>query len=295
MAQGIKEDNMGVLNRPAIKYEARNFISTDTRWIKMFFATVIVYLLNNGVRYAFSIKNIFSDGIYYFDDYYNQGETSVWGSLSWVVSLVLIPFAVAIAGYYLNHIRGFNPEWKSLYKEGFDRFGKYLATVLITEIITTLWTFLFIVPGIIKFYAYSQVKYIIHDNCNLNAKDARKMSEIMTNGFKSDLFVLDLSFILWYMLVACAAGIASVYVTPYVETTKAMYYENLKKNAIDSGLISPESFGIQPVAPENGFGGDGSVGNDGFMYGGEGIDADFTVEDKTTSETENGSDNQENL
>ncbi len=287
---------MGVLNRPAIKYEARNFISIDTRWLKMFFAGFIIYILSNGFSIFVNLKNAFSNGFVFYDDYYSRaGDASTYGLTSgnFIIGLILMPFTVALAGYYLNHIRGFNPGWKSLYKEGIDNFGKYIATMIVREIYVFLWSLLFIIPGVIKHYAYSQTKYIIHDNNNLKTSDAIKMSDIMTKGFKFDLFVLDLSFILWYVLVACTAGIAIIYVTPYVETTRAMYYENLKKHAIDSGLITPESFGIAPVEPERGFNGD-PMQNGGFTYGGEGIDAQFTVEDEKAPEAENKN-NEENL
>lgn len=282
---------MGVLNRSAIKYEAKNFISTDTRWLKMFFAAIIIYVLNNGISIYYNVSSIFSDGFTYFDDYYFQGSDSRIGigSVNGVISIILLPFLVSLAGYYLNHIRGFNPEWKSIYKEGFDRFGKYLSTMLVTNIIIGLWSLLFIVPGVIKGYSYSQVKYIIHDNPNLNSRDARKMSEIMTKGYKSDLFVLDLSFIAWYLLVACTAGIAIIYVTPYVETTKAMYYENLKKHAIDSGLISPDSFGIIPVMPDMNFDRN-PMDYNGFSYGSDGMSVDFTVENEKAPEEKDNSD-----
>ena len=282
---------MGVLNRSAIKYEAKNFISTDTRWLKMFFAAIIIYILNNGISIYYNVSIIFSDGFTYFDDYYSQGSDSSIGigSVNGVISIILLPFLVSLAGYYLNHIRGFNPEWKSIYKEGFDRFGKYLSTMLVTNIIIGLWSLLFVVPGVIKGYSYSQVKYIIHDNPNLNSRDARKMSEIMTKGYKSDLFVLDLSFIAWYLLVACTAGIAIIYVTPYVETTKAMYYENLKKHAIDSGLISPDSFGIIPVMPDMNFDRN-PMDYNGFSYGSDGMSVDFTVEDEKAPEEKDNSD-----
>ncbi len=282
---------MGVLNRSAIKYEAKNFISTDTRWLKMFFAAIIIYILNNGISIYYNVRSIFSDGFTYFDDYYSQGSDSSIGigSVSGVISIILLPFIVSLAGYYLNHIRGFNPEWKSIYKEGFDRFGKYLSTMIVTNIIIGLWSLLFVIPGVIKGYAYSQVKYILHDNPNLNSQDARRMSDIMTKGYKSDLFVLDLSFFAWYLLVACTAGIAIIYVTPYVETTKAMYYENLKKHAIDSGLISPDSFGIIPVMPNMNFDRN-PMDYNGFSYGSDGMSVDFTVENEKAPETKDDND-----
>ena len=102
---------MGVLNRQAIKYEAKNFISTDTRWLKMFFAAIIIYILNNGISIYYNVSSIFSDGFTYFDDYYSQGSDSSIGigSVNGVISIILLPFLVSLAGYYLNHIRGFNP------------------------------------------------------------------------------------------------------------------------------------------------------------------------------------------
>ena len=276
---------MGVLNRSAIKYEAKNFISTDTRWIKMYFAAIIIYLLQGGFAVWLNVRNVISNGLY------DSADSTAYGveSTNFIISILLLPFMASLAGYYLNHIRGFNPEWKSIYKEGFDNFGKYISTMLITNVFICLWTLLLIVPGIIKWYSYSQVKYIIHDNPNLNSQDARRMSEIMTKGYKSDLFVLDLSFLAWYLLVACTAGIATIYVTPYVETTKAMYYENLKKHAIDSGLISPDSFGIIPVMPDMNFDRN-PMDYNGFSYGSDGMSVDFTVEDEKAPEEKDDGD-----
>ncbi len=110
---------MGVLNRQAIKYEAKNFISTDTRWLKMFFAAIIIYLLQEGFAVWVNVKNILSNGMVFFDDYYDSADNASVGvgGTNFVISILLLPFMVSLAGYYLNHIRGFNPEWKSIYKE----------------------------------------------------------------------------------------------------------------------------------------------------------------------------------
>ncbi len=250
---------MFILNRGAIKCEAKNFISTDRKWWRMFLAMLPILLLSGGISISYSIYNYVSGyGIQYYDDYYTNGSVSV--DFTSIISVILIPFTLAICGYYLNHIRGFNPDWRSLYKEGFDHYGKYFAVGFMRNLVVGLWTLLLIVPGIVKNYAYSQVEYIIHDNPNLSPSEARKMSDIMTKGYKSDLFVLDLSFILWFWLMGMTLFIAGIYVMPYYHTTKAMYYENLKKHAIDTGLIAPEAFGLQmdvnPYdAPSDNFGG----------------------------------------
>lgn len=236
-----------ILNRPAIKAEARRFIGENTRWWKMTLATILIFLINNMVSFSVNFVSGFRDGFGVFRDYYTDTRTISYGST--IINLLLIPFTIAIAGYYLNHIRGFNPEWKSLYKEGFDHYGRYFLTGFLTNLFIGLWTCLLIVPGIVMSFAYSQARYIIHDNPSLPATEAIKISKIITKGYKVDLFTMYLSFFGWYLLMIPTLGILGIYVIPYVETTSAMFYENLKKNAIDSGLVVPEAFGIMPQTP----------------------------------------------
>ena len=226
-----------ILNRPAIKAEAKRFIGQNARWWKMTLATIAIYLISGGFSIYVNIATVINR---------DDPPTTV-GYSSSIITLLLIPFTIAASGYYLNHIRGFNPEWKSLYKEGIDNYGSYLVTGVLVNAFTVLWSLLFVVPGIIKAIAYSQAKYVIHDNPRLKGKEAIEISKRMTNGFKGDLFSMYLSFIGWYILVGLTGGILSIYVTPYVETTAAMYYENLKRYSIENGIVAPEAFGIAPV------------------------------------------------
>lgn len=226
-----------ILNRPAIKAEAKSFIGQNARWWKMTLATIAIYLISGGFSIYVNIATVIN----------RDDPSTTVGYSSSVITLLLIPFTIAASGYYLNHIRGFNPEWKSLYKEGIDNYGSYLVTGVLVNAFTFLWSLLFVVPGIIKALAYSQAKYVIHDNPRLKGKEAIEISKRMTNGFKGDLFSMYLSFIGWYILVGLTGGILSIYVTPYVETTAAMYYENLKRYSIENGIVAPEAFGIAPV------------------------------------------------
>ena len=226
-----------IFNRPAIKAEAKSFIGQNARWWKMTLATIAIYLISGGFSIYVNIATVIN----------RDDPSPTVGYSSSIITLLLIPFTIAASGYYLNHIRGFNPEWKSLYKEGIDNYGSYLVTGVLVNVFTVLWSLLFVVPGIIKAIAYSQANYVIHDNPRLKGKEAIEISKRMTNGFKGDLFSMYLSFIGWYILVGLTGGILSIYVTPYVETTAAMYYENLKRYSIENGIVAPEAFGIAPV------------------------------------------------
>lgn len=121
--------------------------------------------------------------------------------------------------------------------------GNYLGivvTMLLKGIYNFLWFLLLIIPGIVKFYAYSMVPFILADNPNIGYNRAIKLSNEMTRGHKFDMFVLDLSFIGWYFLGVLAFGFGVLFVLPYLNATKAELYMVLRQNALDSHLCSRE-------------------------------------------------------
>lgn len=101
-----------------------------------------------------------------------------------------------------------------------------------------LWSLLFVIPGIIKAYEYSMVPYLLAENPELSSKRAFQISKAMTKGYKGKLFVLDLSFILWYLLGICTCGLAFIWVVPYVEATSVEAYYKLKANAVANGGLT---------------------------------------------------------
>lgn len=109
------------------------------------------------------------------------------------------------------------------------RFGlKLVALSFVINILTSLWSLLFIIPGVIKAISYSQAMMIMLENPNMDIITAIKESQKMMNGHKMEYFILDLSFIPWLLLVAVTFGIASLWVTPYMQITMVNYYNALK-------------------------------------------------------------------
>lgn len=115
---------------------------------------------------------------------------------------------------------------------GFCFKNGYLNVVKIQflrGLFTSLWTLLFIVPGIIKSYEYRMIPYILAENPDMNSKDAFQMSRDMMQGEKWNAFVLDLSFFGWYILSFFTCGILAVfYVSPYINFTNVELYNVLK-------------------------------------------------------------------
>lgn len=115
-----------------------------------------------------------------------------------------------------------------------------------------LWTLLFIIPGIIKMFAYSMVPFILADNPKIGYRRALKLSMAMTQGQKGKIFVLMLSFIWWFLLgfVACC-GIGEFFLMPYITATFAELYIKLRQNALENGFCTPEELNLKavPAAP----------------------------------------------
>jgi len=121
-----------------------------------------------------------------------------------------------------------------------DRYWDVVKSMLYRGVLTFLWFLLLIIPGIIKSYAYSMVPYILADNSNIGYQRALELSNNMTEGHKFDMFVLDLSFIGWYLLGGLLFGIGALFVRPYDDATKAELYMVLRDNAIQNGYCSQE-------------------------------------------------------
>jgi uncharacterized membrane protein len=90
------------------------------------------------------------------------------------------------------------------------------------------------VPGIIKAYSYSQTAYIMKDmfaaGHKMTATEAITASRQVMDGHKAELFLLDLSFLGWYLLGVVTWGIALLLVVPYYRVTRANYYRQLVGN-----------------------------------------------------------------
>jgi uncharacterized membrane protein len=125
------------------------------------------------------------------------------------------------------------------------RYWKVIGAMFLRAVYTILWTLLFIIPGIVKSYAYRMVPYILADNPGIGSDRAIQLSNEMTNGEKLDMFVLDLSFLGWYLLGALLFGVGILFVNPYKDATMAELYLELRENAINKGYTTYNELNIE--------------------------------------------------
>lgn len=159
-----------------------------------------------------------------------------YGMSGIVMLLVSGPFTLSLAIISLHVVRSEEVKFDQLF-DGFKGFGSAFVLALLNSIFIFLWSLLFIIPGIIKSYAYKMSFYILRDNPDMEPNDARKESIKMMNGNKWRLFCLDFSFIGWLLLCILTLGILFFWVGPYMEVAHAEFYEDLKQKQAPAAVV----------------------------------------------------------
>lgn len=113
-----------------------------------------------------------------------------------------------------------------------DRLSRSMVTGLLVNIFTALWSLLFVIPGIVKSYSYSMAYFISLDRPELSATQCIDESKRIMNGNKMRLFLLDLSFIGWYIVGAICFGVGTLWVDAYHSMARANFYDELCKSFV---------------------------------------------------------------
>ncbi len=145
--------------------------------------------------------------------------------------MLMLVSCVVDAGFVLfllNTVRNRQPCYGNLL-DGFGLWPRIVLLELMEGLLVGLWSLLLFVPGVIAPYRYSQAIYILLDDPSKSPVRCLRESKAMMAGHKKDLFLLDLSFIGWYLLGAIPyfGYAARVWSVPYIAMVKTLYYEGL--------------------------------------------------------------------
>ncbi len=156
--------------------------------------------------------------------------------LSLVLSFLICPLlSVGMRRYFMENRQG-KPPIGSIFSVFQDNFGNVALVSLIVALKTALGYILLIVPGVIWQYRYAMVPYLLAENPSMNYSRAMELSRAMMHGEKWNYFVLELSFIGWWILALCAFGIGPLFLRPYVEATQAEFYAAMRAKAFANGF-----------------------------------------------------------
>lgn len=195
-----------------LKTAARNALRG--RWGVAILTALAATLLGAGsaISYGSSMLSTASDVVDFFKDYgallkdtpVITMATSVMGALS-LYALVLFfvsgVLRLGFARFNLDLVDGKPVAFTDLFSQ-LDRFWVGLQMDFFVSLYTTLWSLLFVIPGIIKGYSYSMTAYILTEHPEMHVRDAIDKSRQIMDGNKMSLFLVRLSFIGWDILCA---------------------------------------------------------------------------------------------
>ena len=138
-----------------------------------------------------------------------------------------LPVAYGIAIVMFGVFKGKDVDFGVLF-EGFQDYSRIFVTKLLQGIYTALWSLLLVVPGVIKYYSYAMTDYILKEEPEMKNNAAIEKSMAMMENNKMKLFLLDLSFIGWALLAIVTFGIGFLFLQPYMQVSRAAFYEDLK-------------------------------------------------------------------
>ncbi len=142
--------------------------------------------------------------------------------------LVIIILSFGYTGYLLRVVRGEASGVGNLL-DGFGIAGRAIVLTIFIDVLVALASTLLFVPGIILSYAYAMARRLQMDHPDWSPVRCMRESRYMMRGHKWDFFVLQLSFLGWFIL-ATIPGV-SVFVKPYVSLAETVFYENLRAAA----------------------------------------------------------------
>ena len=167
-------------------------------------------------------------------------QATSWSSLGTL--LMIFVFNVLYLGFmfaFLKLLReGDDRITSNMFHIAFKNYWHKVWGIFLMQLFTFLWSLLLIIPGIIKVFSYAMTPYILEDRPELSANEAIDHSRAMMKGHKFDLFWLYLSFIGWGLLCIFTAGIGFLWLGPYIQTSVAAFYEDVKADyELNGGLI----------------------------------------------------------
>ncbi|MBQ6809012.1 MAG: DUF975 family protein [Firmicutes bacterium] len=175
-------------------------------------------------------------------------------TLGFGVFLLFGPLCLGQAAFFQQIFRQRRAVVCSLFRD-FADFGNAFCLGVLHLLLLFAWGLLLVVPGIVKAYSYAMCWYIRNDQPEMSAREAIRTSKEMMQGHKGELFLLDLSFIGFWLLGPAffvlgtiwtpflyALGLVELfYAIIYQSAARAAFYENLKASRAHTQVSEMEN------------------------------------------------------
>ena len=199
-------------NREEVKSKAWNYLKSG-KYLYYFIITLILGIVGT---------NLPPDIIEKVASFFSLDADSIGMSIFMIATQIFVvgPLDVSVTRIFRDKLENLDE-----LKYGFEKnYKRNVKIQFYKNLEIALWSLALIIPGIIKYYEYKFVEFLISDYPNLNKEEIFEKSKEMTNGQKKEIFYLDLSFIGWYILGSLFFKLGQYFVFPYHKMTIANLY-----------------------------------------------------------------------
>lgn len=198
-------------------------------WAPAVLASLVYFVITCIISGATSIYQVANSDLFMYG--VPSGYLGLSGGSFLLMIFVSLPLGVGFT-YAFNALYVYSNSnvLSNTFGYGFKDYWRAIGGMLLVTVFTILWSFLLIIPGIIKAYSYALTPYILVDNPELSPREALRRSQQMMQGQKFNLFYLQLSFIGWWILACLTGGIGFLWLVPYYQTSQAAFYQNLRNS-----------------------------------------------------------------
>lgn len=220
------------------KYHARQRMADCSPGI--YIATLIAALLPSLLQMAFArilfgnsigvyalTQAVLEDRMDAYLDLLTGPQLAYFGFVSFMLSIITALLKYGYAFYCLKASRGEEVTLSDLFYGFAWRPLRVILAEFFIQLRVALLTFLFVIPGILAAFSYSQTYLVLIDNPDMPAWQAINCSRDLMRGRRWDFFCLNLSFLGWQILSGLTYGISGVYSDPYQKLAQCGFYDSL--------------------------------------------------------------------
>lgn len=208
------------------------------KWGAMFVGVLIYYVFSGVIP---AVLDLFFSSVQYIELYTGEYIPMTVTYASPIYKLVLTgPLMLGILMFLLAFFRTHKIDY-ALTFEGFSLLGKGFFLYLMYIIRVFLWSLLFIFPGIIAAFRYSQAFYLRIDHPEWTSRQCLTASSRLMKGNKLKLLGVSLSFIGWYMLATIPATIIGAFIDSSTASLVATIVLSIPVLFVDLYLMMTET------------------------------------------------------
>lgn len=203
------------MDNTAIKKKASKIVKKN---IKQIWSVLIISIILN-VAYNITFNIILKDI-----------DLNLYRLLALLCNLIIVPISYGISKYILALVKNKKHCFKDIFYFYHKNILECLALYIISTSIIVLGTIAYIIPGVIIYLMFAQAENIFIEGETNPIKAIKKSNEIM-KGYKWDYLNFLISFLGWVLLGIFTAGIAFIWVLPYIKVCQKLYYIELTKKS----------------------------------------------------------------